>query len=92
VFIVSTTVLYTLIHNGTGGSVLLAMVFHTSWNLMPEIVLFSSFQGAPLQQAFTLYTVGGIAVSMLVTILAWRRLTRTQPSATIAAVPAPVPA
>jgi uncharacterized protein len=91
-FIVSTTVLYTLLYTGTGGSVLLAMVFHTGWNLMPEIVLFSSFSGAQLQQAFTLYTLGGIAVSILVTILAWRRLTRFQPLPPITPAPAPVPA
>jgi membrane protease YdiL (CAAX protease family) len=40
-FIVTSTVLYTLLHRGAGGSVLVAMVFHTGWNLMPEVVLFS---------------------------------------------------
>jgi hypothetical protein len=88
-FIVTTTVLWTLLHRGTGGSVLLAMVFHTSWNLSPEIVL-SSFAGAELQHALTLYMAGGIAVALLATIVAWRSLTASYPTAAVA--PAATPA
>jgi membrane protease YdiL (CAAX protease family) len=46
-FIVTTTVLYTLLFMGTRGSVLLAMAFHTGWNLAPEIVA-PAFQAAEL--------------------------------------------
>ncbi len=90
-FIVSTTVLWTMLFRGTGGSVLLAMVFHTSWNLMPD-VLFSSFSGAELEQSIRLYTVGGIAVSMFATMLAWRRLTGPRLSAAVAPAHAPAAA
>ena len=69
---------------------LLAIVFHTSWNLMPEAILFSSFGGAELQLAFTLYTVGGIAVSIFATIVAWRWLTGQHASRAVVAAQAPV--
>ena len=80
-FIITSTVLYTLLYRGTNGSVLLAMVFHTGWNLFPEVFLFSAFTGAELERAFTLYTVGGIAVSLFATIIAWRSLTDVRPAA-----------
>src|SRR5207302_1858828 len=67
-FIFTSTALYTLLFRGTRGSVLLAMVFHTGWNLAPEIV-FPAFQAAELQQAFTLYLGIGIAVSVLATVV-----------------------
>jgi uncharacterized protein len=89
-FIVTTTVLYTLVHNGSGGSVLLAMAFHTGWNLMPEVMLYPSFTGAELHQALTLFTVGGITVSVLATIVAWRWLTGHRASETLAAAPGSV--
>ena len=89
-FIITSTVLYTLLYRGTHGSVLLAMVFHTGWNLFPEVLLFSSFAGAELERAFTLYTVGGIAVSLFATIIAWRSLTGARPVAGV--TPAHVPA
>ena len=73
-FLITTTVLYTLLHFGTRGSVLLAMVFHTGWNLAPEIVLYSAFAGPEWQRALTLYIVGGTVVALLATALAWRRL------------------
>ena len=86
--IVTLTVLFTLLYLGTGGSVLLAMVFHTAWNLSAEILL-SSFAGADVARALTLYLVGGIAVAVVATIVAWPRLTR---SSTSPARPAPVSA
>jgi membrane protease YdiL (CAAX protease family) len=52
-FIFITTVLYTLMFGGTRGSVLLAMIFHTGWNLAPEFVV-PAFQGAVLEQALRL--------------------------------------
>lgn len=63
-------------------------MFYTAWNLAPEFVL-SSFAGAELQQAFTLYTVGGIAVAVLVAVLAWPRL--ASPRSLPAVVPVPAP-
>jgi membrane protease YdiL (CAAX protease family) len=69
-FIVSTSVLYTLLVQATGGSVLMAMVHHTAWNLAPEILL-ASFVGPDLQRALTLYMVGGIAMGVVVTIVAY---------------------
>ena len=44
-FMVTTTVLYTLLFTGTGGSVLLAMLFHAAWNAAPEFAL-PAFAGA----------------------------------------------
>jgi len=90
-FIVTTTVLWTLLHRGTGGSVLLAMVFHTSWNLAPEIVL-ASFAGTELQHALTLYMLGGIAVALLATIVAWRSLTASHSAVSVAPVATPAAA
>ena len=83
-FMVTTTVLYTLLHQGAGGSVLLAMLFHTAWNAAPEI-LFPAFAGADLERAIVLFSLFGTAVAVGAALLAWRRLTR-------APVPAPTPA
>jgi membrane protease YdiL (CAAX protease family) len=80
-FIVTTTVLYTLLFQGTGGSVLLAMLFHTAWNAAPEI-LFPAFADADLERALVLFNLFGIVVAIGAALLAWRRLTR---------VPAPGP-
>ena len=65
------------------------MVFHTGWNLAPEIV-FPAFQAAELQQAFTLYLGIGIAVSVLATVVAWPRLSMARASATVSPATAPV--
>jgi uncharacterized protein len=86
--IVALAVLFTLLYLGTGGSVLLAMVFHTAWNLSAEILV-SSFAGTDVARALTLYLVGGIAVAVVATIVAWPRLTH---SSTSPAPPAPVSA
>ena len=84
-FLITSTVLFTLLHRGSGGSLLLAMVFHTGWNLMPEVLLYSPFAGADFERAFTLFLGGGIVVSVVATLLAWRWLTAQQPSGTVAA-------
>jgi hypothetical protein len=89
-FLISTTVLYTLLSRATGGSVLLAMMFHTSWNLMPEIVLLPWFGTPEFDRALILYLAGGIAVSLVATILAWRWLSGAAPAAAV--VPAAAPA
>jgi membrane protease YdiL (CAAX protease family) len=80
-FIVTTTVRYTLMHNGSGGSVLLAMAFHTGWNLIPGVIPYPSSTGAELQQAFTLFLVGGIAVSMVTPAHLIRGCRRRHPAA-----------
>jgi len=64
------------------------MMFHTGWNLAPEFVV-PAFQDAELQQAFTLYLIIGIAVSVLATVVAWPRLTSAR--APTASSPATVP-
>ena len=88
-FLVTSTVLFTLLYIGARGSVLLAMVFHTGWNLAPEVVLLPSFAGAELQQALALYLIIGVAVSVLATGLAWPRLTGARPAAIVSPAPAP---
>jgi hypothetical protein len=74
-FMVTTTVLYTLLFTGTGGSVLLAMLFHAAWNAAPEFVL-PAFAGADSDRFLTLYLLGGTAAGLLAGLLAWARLTR----------------
>jgi CAAX protease family protein len=74
-FMVSTTVLYTLLFTGTGGSVLLAMLFHAAWNAAPEFAL-PAFVGPDLDRFLVLYLVGGTAAALLAGLLAWARLTR----------------
>jgi len=82
--------MFTLLHIGACGSVLLAMLFHTSWNLAPEIVLYSGFSGADWDRAFTLYVAGGIAAALFATAAAWGKLTRSEASTGVAvAVGAP---
>jgi uncharacterized protein len=89
--IISLTVLFTLLYLGTGGSVLLAMVFHTAWNVSAEILL-SAFAGADVARALTLYLVGGIAVALIATLVAWPRLTRSSTWPTpLQPAPAPTP-
>jgi uncharacterized protein len=68
-FIVTTTLLYTLLYNGSGGSVLLAMLFHASWNGAAEYLLVS-FAGADLERAIALYLIGGIAAAAVAAVLA----------------------
>jgi membrane protease YdiL (CAAX protease family) len=87
-FIFTTTVLYTLLFGGTRGSLLLAMIFHTGWNLAPEFVV-PAFQGAELEQALRLYVVIGSAVSVLATVVAWPQLTRARRATMVS--PAAVP-
>ena len=74
-FMVTTTVLYTLLFTGTGGSVLLAMLFHAAWNAAPEFAL-PAFAGADADRFLTLYLLGGTAAALLAGLLAWARLTR----------------
>jgi membrane protease YdiL (CAAX protease family) len=68
-FIVTTTVLYTLLANGSGGSVLLAMLFHAAWNAAAEFAL-PAFAGPDLDLFFALYLLGGSAVAVLAGLLA----------------------
>jgi len=72
-FMVTTTVLYTLLFQGTGGSVLLAMLFHAAWNAAPEI-LFPAFAGADLERVLQLYLLGGSAVAVGTALVARHRL------------------
>jgi membrane protease YdiL (CAAX protease family) len=71
--IVATTVLWTLLHRGTGGSVLLAMLFHASWNATAAFLL-GPFAGADLARAMTLFLLGGIGAAAAATALSWRWL------------------
>jgi membrane protease YdiL (CAAX protease family) len=75
-FIVTTTVLYTLLAQGSGGSVLLAMLFHAAWNATLEFA-FPAFSGADLDRLIALYLLGGSAVALLAGLLAGARFTRT---------------
>jgi hypothetical protein len=72
-FLIITTVLYTLLHFGTRGSVLLAMVFHTGWNLAPEVLLYSAFTGSDWDRALVLYLMGGVVVALVAAPFLWRR-------------------
>jgi membrane protease YdiL (CAAX protease family) len=81
-FIVTTTILYTLLFEGAEGSVLLALLFHAAWNAAPEL-LFPAFAGADLERAMLLFSLFGTAVAVGAAILAGRRLMRA---------PAPTPA
>jgi membrane protease YdiL (CAAX protease family) len=74
-FLITTALLFTRLHVGSGGSVLLAMMFHTSWNLMPEIVFYPTFTGADWDRALTLFLLGGIVVSLVAAVLGWRWFT-----------------
>jgi membrane protease YdiL (CAAX protease family) len=74
-FMVTTTVLYTLLFQGTGGSVLLAMLFHAMWNGAPEI-LFPAFSGADLERVLVIYSLAGTAVAVGAALVASRRLMR----------------
>jgi membrane protease YdiL (CAAX protease family) len=60
-FVITTTVLYTLLYGGTRGSVLLAMVFHTGWNLVPAT--FRDDQ-ASTDEAPRQIRVGGLAAGV----------------------------
>jgi membrane protease YdiL (CAAX protease family) len=82
-FLVTTAVLYTILFRGAGGSVLLAMLFHTAWNAAPEI-LFPAFAGTDLERAIVLFSLFGTAAAVGAALLAGRRLTRV-------ATPAPTP-
>jgi membrane protease YdiL (CAAX protease family) len=73
-FMVTTTVLYTLLFTGTGGSVLLAMLFHAAWNATAEFVL-PAFSGADTDRFLALYLLGGSAAALLAGLLAGARLT-----------------
>jgi membrane protease YdiL (CAAX protease family) len=86
VFLVATTALYTLLYNATGGSLLLPMLFHASWNGSAEFLL-APFQGVDRERAIALFLVIGIAVAVIASVLALSRLTRPAPN--IVAVPAP---
>jgi membrane protease YdiL (CAAX protease family) len=68
-FIVTTTLLYTLLYNGSGGSVFLAMLFHASWNGAADFIL-APFAGADLERALSLYFIGGIAAAAIAAALA----------------------
>ena len=86
-FMVSTTLLFTLLYNGSGGSVLLAMLFHASWNGAGEFLL-GSLATTDLHGALTLYLLGGIAVSAIAAVVvAWRT---TRPAPRVVSSPAPV--
>jgi membrane protease YdiL (CAAX protease family) len=74
-FIVATTILYTLIANGTGGSVLLAMLFHATLNTGAEFT-FAWFSGADLERLIALYSLAGTAAALVAAVLAGRRLVR----------------
>ena len=78
--IIALTIPFTLLHIGSRGSVLLAMLFHTSWNLSPEIVLYSSFADADYERSVMLFLAGGIVVSIGALVLGWRVLTDQQRS------------
>jgi membrane protease YdiL (CAAX protease family) len=86
-FIVTTTVLYTLLFTGSGGSVLLAMLFHAAWNVAPEFAL-PAFAGADLDLFFAPYLLGGSAAAVLAGLLAGAGFART-PAPRGARAPAP---
>ena len=75
-FMVTTSVLYTLLFTGTGGSVLLAMLFHAAWNATAEFAL-PAFAGADADRFLALYLLGGSAAALLAGLLAGARLTHT---------------
>ena len=78
-FIVATTVLYTLIANGTGGSILLAMLLHAALNTGAEFT-FAWFSGADLERLIALYSLAGLAAALVAAVLAGPRLLRRSPT------------
>jgi membrane protease YdiL (CAAX protease family) len=68
-FVVTTTVLYTLLATGSGGSVLLALLFHAAWNAAAEFAL-PAFAGPDLDRFFALYLLGGSAAAVLAGLIA----------------------
>jgi uncharacterized protein len=89
-FMVTTTVLYTLLFTGTGGSVLLAMLFHAAWNAAAEFA-FPAFAGPDLDRMVALYCLGGSAAALLAGLFAGARFTRTPALRGAPAAPAPRP-
>jgi len=77
-FIVATIILYALIANGTGGSVLLAMLFHAALNAGAEFT-FAWFSGADLDRVVALYSVAGVAAALVAAVLAGPSLVRRSP-------------
>jgi membrane protease YdiL (CAAX protease family) len=75
-FVVTTTVLYTLLAAGSGGSVLLAMLFHAAWNATAEFAL-PAFAGPDAEVFFALYLLGGCAAAVLAGLLAGPGFART---------------
>jgi membrane protease YdiL (CAAX protease family) len=86
-FIVTTTVLYTLLFTGAGGSVLLAMLCHAAWNAAAEFAL-PAFAGPDLEVFFALYLLGGSAAAVLAGLLAGAGFARTP---AVQGAPAPAP-
>jgi membrane protease YdiL (CAAX protease family) len=85
-FIVTTTILYTLLFKATGGSVLLAMLFHTGWNAAPELLI-PAFSGADVERFVVVYALIGILVAVGAALIAARQLIRV-PVVVEARVPA----
>ncbi len=85
-FIVTTTILYTLLFKASGGSVLLAMLFHTGWNAAPELLI-PAFSGADVERFIVLYSVIGTMVAVAAAMLAARQMLQVP-----IVVPARVPA
>ena len=83
-FLIAFSIPFTLLFRGSGGSVLLAMLLHTSMNLSPEIVLYSSFTGADYERSLVLFLAIGIVASIVSAMLGWRWLTGQQPSPRVA--------
>ncbi len=88
---VALTMVFTLLANGSGGSVLLAMLFHAGLNAWPELVI-PAFSGTDLERLMRLYAIVSIAAGVVAAVVGGRRFARRTAPHTAHVVTAPVAA
>jgi hypothetical protein len=83
-------VVFTVLANGSGGSVLLAMLFHAALNAAPAVVL-PAYSGADLERFLSLFGMVTIAAGIVAALVTGPRLAQRR-ILQAPLVPAPVTA
>lgn len=86
--ITALTMLFTLIANGSGGSVLLAMLLHAGLNAWPEMLI-PAFSGPDLERLMRLYAIASIGAGVIAALVIGSRFApRLSPQGPLAPAPA----